>query len=124
MYHKLNSILDIINFPKRLSNKYKEKVPLDEVCYSVQISFETNGQIRYLDENQRPRIVEFIGNSWTKSLFQFGTCNTTISVFINNINLKKDQVLTLTKKIKGEVVAQKSFAVLGENTFEGWFKLE
>jgi len=124
MYHKLNSILDLLNFPKRLSNKYKKKVPSDEVCYSVQISFETNGQICYLDENKRPRIVEFIGNSWTKTLFQCGTCKTSISVFINNIKLNKDQVLTLTKKVKGEVVAKKSFAILGEYTFEGWFKLE
>lgn len=124
MYNKRNSIFDFINFPKKLSNKYRDKAPMDEVCYSIQISFETNGQIRYLDENERPRIVEFVGNSWTKLLYQSGTYKTAMSVFINNVNLKKDQVLTLTKKIKGEIVAQKSFAVLGENAFEGWFKLE
>lgn len=118
------SVSDIINFPKKLSNKYKTQEPMDEVCYSVQISFETNGQVRYLDENERPRIVEFIGNGWTKSLYKSGDYKTAISVFINNINFKKDQVLTIIKKINSQVVAQKSFAVLGENAFEGWFKLD
>ena len=64
------SLFNFLNSPKKLSFKKRQNEPLDEVSYSIQISFDTNGQIRYLDENERPRIVEFVGNSWSKSLLQ------------------------------------------------------
>ena len=124
MYDKQISDFNIFRLLKRLKNTNREIIPLDEVCYSVQISFKTNGQIRYHDEMKRPRIVEFEGNSWTKTLFQSNLNKTSFSVFINNINLKKDQVATLIKKVNGEVVSQKSFAIVGEKVYDGWFKLD
>jgi hypothetical protein len=124
MYDKQISDFNIFRLLKRLKNTNREIIPLDEVCYSVQISFKTNGQIRYHDEMERPRIVEFEGNSWTKILFQSNLNKTSFSVFINNINLKKDQVATLIKKVNGEVVSQKSFAIIGEKFYDGWFKLD
>jgi len=124
MYNKLISDFNIFNLLKILKNKNKEIVPLDEVCYAVQISFKTNGQIRYQDEMERPRIVEFEGNSWTKTFFQSNLNKSSFSVFINNMYLKKDQVATLIKKVNGEVVSQKSFAILGEKVYDGWFKLD
>jgi hypothetical protein len=124
MFDKLISDFNFFNLLKRLKNANKEIIPLDEVCYAVQISFNTNGQIRYQDEMERPRIVEFEGNSWTKTFFQSNLNKTSFSVFINNMYLKKDQVATLIKKVNGEVVSQKSFAILGEKVYDGWFKLD
>jgi hypothetical protein len=124
MFDKLLSDLNFFNLLKRFKNSNKEIIPLDEVCYAVQISFNTNGQIRYQDEMERPRIVEFEGNSWTKTFFQSNLNKTSFSVFINNMYLKKDQVATLIKKVNGEVVSQKSFAILGEKVYDGWFKLD
>jgi hypothetical protein len=124
MYDKQISDFNIFRFFKRLKNTNKEIVPLDEVCYTVQISFKTNGQIRYHDEMDIPRIVEFEGISWTKTLLQSNMNKTSFSVFINNMYLKKDQVATLIKKVNGEVVSQKSFAIIGEKFYDGWFKLD
>ena len=124
MYDKLIPDFIFFNLLKRLKHTNREIIPLDEVCYSVQISFKTNGQIRYHDEMDRPRIIEFEGNSWTKTLFQSNMDKTSFSVFINNMYLKKEQVATLIKKVNGEVVSQKSFAILGEKVHDGWFKLD
>ena len=79
--------------------------------------------MRYLDENERPRIVEFNGSSWSISFLQYEKNKKSISIFINNILLKKDQIVTLTMKINGDIISQKSFNIEGENTYEGWFKL-
>lgn len=118
------SLFNFLNSPKKLSIKNRQNEPIDEVCYSIQISFDTNGQIRYLDENERPRIVEFVGNSWSKSLLQSSTNKTSISIFLNNTYYKKDEVVTLTKKLNGDILDQRTFFISGENTFEGWFKLD
>jgi len=118
------SVLDIFKSPSKFSDKFKEKEPIEEVCYSVQISYDTNGQIKYLDENERPRIIEFIGNNWSKTFLKKVSKKTSLSIFLYNHHYKKDQVVTLTIKINGDIVNYKSFPINGDNSFEGWFKIE
>jgi hypothetical protein len=120
----MGSLFNFLNSPKKSGINNRQNEPMDEICYSIQISFDTNGQIRYLDENERTRIVEFVGNSWSKSLLQSSSNKTSISIFLYNSYYKKDQVVTLTKKLNGDILDQRTFFVSGENTFEGWFKLD
>jgi hypothetical protein len=112
-----------LNIIKDISNKNKFIEPKIEISYAIQLSFNTNGQVRYLDENERPRIVEFNGSSWSISFLQYEKNKKSMSIFINNTLLKKDQIVTLTMKINGDIISQKSFNIEGENTYEGWFKL-
>jgi len=119
-HFSFSKFLNIIN---DISNKNKFIEPKIEISYTIQLSFNTNGQVRYLDENERPRIVEFNGSSWSISFLQYEKNKKSISIFINNILLKKDQIVTLTMKINGDIISQKSFNIEGENTYEGWFKL-
>jgi hypothetical protein len=119
-HFSFSKFLNIIN---DISNKNKFIEPKIEISYAIQLSFNTNGQVRYLDENARPRIVEFNGSSWSISFLQYEKNKKSISIFINNILLKKDQIVTLTMKINGDIISQKSFNIEGENTYEGWFKL-
>jgi hypothetical protein len=119
-HFSFSKFLNIIN---DISNKNKFIEPKIEISYAIQLSFNTNGQVRYLDENERPRIVEFNGSSWSISFLQYEKNKKSISIFINNILLKKDQIFTLTMKINGDIISQKSFNIEGENTYEGWFKL-
>jgi len=112
-----------LNIIKDISNKNKFIEPKIEISYAIQLSFNTNGQVRYLDENERPRIVEFNGSSWSISFLQYEKNKKSMSIFINNTLLKKDQFVTLTMKINGDIISQKSFNIEGENTYEGWFKL-
>jgi hypothetical protein len=119
-HFSFSKFLNIIN---DISNKNKFIEPKIEISYAIQLSFNTNGQVRYLDENERPRIVEFNGSSWSISFLQYEKNKKSISIFINNILLKKDQIVTLTMKINGDIISQKSFNIEGENTYEGWFKL-
>jgi hypothetical protein len=119
-YFSFSKIQNILN---DISNKNKFIEPKIEISYAIQLSFNTNGQVRYLDENERPRIVEFNGSSWSISFLQYEKNKKSMSIFINNTLLKKDQIVTLTMKINGDVISQKSFNIEGENTYEGWFKL-
>ena len=119
-----NILIELPNIINNIRNTNKIIEPKIEITYSIQISYYTNGQIRYLNENERPKIVEFNGNSWSINFLQFKKNKTSLSVFLNNTSLKKDQVVTLTMQINGEIISQKSFNILGENAFEGWFKLD
>lgn len=119
MPNKRISVLDIFKSP----SKFREQEPIEEVCYSIQISYDTNGQIKYLDENERPRIIEFIGNNWTKTFLKKVSKKTSLSIFLYNQHFIKDQVVTLNIKINGDIVNSKSFPISGDNSFEGWFKI-
>ena len=119
-----NILIELPNIINNIRNTNKIIEPKIDISYSIQISFYTNGQIRYLNENERPKIVEFNGNSWSINFLQFKKNKTSLSVFLNNTSLKKDQVVTLTMQINDEIISQKSFNILGENPFEGWFKLD
>ena len=124
MNGKRISVLDIFKSPNKFVDKFKEQEPVEEVSYFVQISYDTNGQVKYLDENERPRIIEFIGNNWTKTFLKKVSKKTSISIFLYNYHYKKDQVVTLTIKVNGEIVNNKSFPVNGDNSFDGWFKID
>jgi len=118
------SVLDLFKSPNKFIDKFKEQEPVEEVSYSVQISYDTNGQVKYLDENERPRIIEFIGNNWTKTFLKKVSKKTSLSIFLYNHHYKRDQVVTLNIKINGDIMNSKSFSVNGDNSFEGWFKIE
>jgi hypothetical protein len=118
-----NILTELPNIINNIRNTNKIIEPKIDITYSIQISFYTNGQIRYLDENERPKIIEFNGNSWSINFLQYKKNKTSLSTFLNNTSLKKDQVVTLTMQINGEIISQKSFNILGENAYEGWFKL-
>jgi hypothetical protein len=124
MSNKRISVLDIFRSPNKFSDRFKEQESVEEISFYVQVSYETNGQVKYLDENERPRITEFIGNSWTITFLKKVSRKTSLSIFLYNHKFKKDQVVSLTKKINGEIVNIKSFAIIGENNYEGWFKIE
>ena len=119
-----NILIDLPNIINNIKNTNKIIEPKIDITYSIQISFYTNGQIRYLNENERPTIIEFNGNSWSINFLQYKKNKTSLSTFLNNTSLKKDQVVTLTMQINGEIISQKSFNILGENAYEGWFKLD
>ena len=119
-----NLLIELPNIINNIRNSNKIIEPKIEITYSIQISYYTNGQIRYLNENERPKIVEFNGNSWSINFLQYKKNKTSLSTFLNNTSLKKDQVVTLTMQINGEIISQKSFNILGENAYEGWFKLD
>ena len=124
MTNKRISVLDIFKSTAKFSNRFKEQEPIEEISYFVHISYDTNGQVKYLDENERPRIIEFSGNSWSTTFLKKVSNKTSLSIFLYNHFLKNDQVVTLTKKINGEIANNKSFAINGEKNYEGWFKIE
>lgn len=121
---KKNSVMDIFNTINRSLKNTQNQEPLDEISYFLQISFETYGQVKYLDDTERPIIKEFTGSSWSISYLKGKSIKSYLSIFLYNHHHKKEQVLTLTKKLNGELIEQKSFAIDGEKNYEGWFKIE
>ena len=115
------SVKDFYNlFP---NNRIMDTIPLIKVELIVEISFETFGQVQYIDENGRPFIKEYVGNRWSKEIFLKQPKEIKFSVFVNNQFLQKGRYITLIKKIDDEVVDQKEFQLSGDKLFEGWFKL-
>ena len=89
----------------------------------LEVSFETFGQVRFKDENGRPRIIEFKGSKWVKELYFRELRDVGFSVFINNQYLKKEKFIKLIKKIDDKIVHQIEYQLSGNKLFEGWFKL-
>ena len=118
------SIMDIFNKSKTSFRSKKNLEPMDEISFFVQISFETYGQVKYLDDSERPIIKEFTGSSWSISYLKRESIKSYLSIFLYNQHYKKEQVLTLTKKLNGDQIEQKSFAIDGEKNYDGWFKIE
>ena len=115
------SVKDIYNlFP---SNRIMDTLPLIKVELIVELSFETFGQVWYTDENGRPWIKEFRGNSWSKEILLKDNRKLGFSVFLNNQFQSKDQWVRLIKKVDNELADQKEFKIDGDKLFDGWFKL-
>jgi hypothetical protein len=89
----------------------------------LEVNFETFGQVRFKDENGRPRIIEFKGSKWGKELYFRELGDVSFNVFINNQYLQKGRSLNLIKKIDNEIIEQAEFQLSGDKLFEGWFKL-
>jgi len=97
--------------------------PLIKVELIVEINFETFGQVQFTDDNGRPWIKEFVGNSWSKEIYLSQHREIIFRVFVNNTFLQKERKVTLIKKIDNEVVDQKEFQLSSDKLFEGWFSL-
>jgi hypothetical protein len=98
-------------------------LPVIKVELSVEVSFETFGQVYYTDENGRSWIKEFVGPLWSTEIFLKQPKEIILSVFVNNQYLQKGRSVKLTKKIDNEIIDQQEFLLTGDKLFEGWFKL-
>lgn len=94
-----------------------------EIELIVTISFNTYGQISYSDENNRPWIKEFTGNSWNIVLNSNKMFLPNLGVFLQNQLLLQNQTAVLTRKINNNIDCEKLFIIKGEDIFEGWFKI-
>ncbi|MEY3821876.1 MAG: hypothetical protein RL337_2057 [Bacteroidota bacterium] len=104
-------------------NRMMDTLPLIKVELIVDINFETFGQVQFTDDNGRPWIKEFVGNSWSKEIYLRQHKEILFRVFVNNTFLQKGRKVTLIKKIDNEVVDQKDFQLSSDKLFEGWFRL-
>lgn len=93
-----------------------------DVEYAVNISFQTNCQVRFEDEEGIPHIVEFSGTDWTWSGIIAEKKISSIRAFVNNYLLLKGQTLTLTRRVN-DIIQQKKFELIGDEPYEGWFFL-
>jgi hypothetical protein len=50
-------------------NRMMDTLPLIKVELMVEINFDTFGQVQFTDDNGRPWIKEFVGNSWSKEIY-------------------------------------------------------
>jgi hypothetical protein len=114
----LKNIFKLIPY-KRIN----DLTPLIKVELILEVNFETFGQVRYKDENGRPRIIEFKGSKWVKELYFRELGEISFNVFINNQYLQNGRSLTLIKKIDNEIIEQAEFQLSGDKLFEGWFRL-
>lgn len=106
-----------------LDNRMMDTLPLIKVELMVEINFDTFGQVQFTDDNGRPWIKEFVGNSWSKEIYLRQHKEIIFRVFVNNTFLQKGRKVTLIKKINNEVVDQKDFELSSDKLFEGWFRL-
>ncbi len=104
-------------------NKMMHTLPVIKVELSVEVSFETFGQVCYTDENGRSWIKELVGTLWSTEIFLKQPKEIKLSVFVNNQYLQKGRSVKLTKKIDNEIIDQQEFLLTGDKLFEGWFKL-
>ena len=105
-------------------NRMMDTLPLIKVELIVDINFETFGQVQFTDDNGRPWIKEFVGNSWSKEIYLRQHKEILFRVFVNNTFLQKGRKVTLIKKIDNEVVDQKDFELSSDKLFEGWFSIK
>ena len=105
------------------NNRIMDALPLIKVELIVKINFDTFGQVQFTDDNGRPWIKEFVGNSWSKEIYLRQHKEIIFRVFVNNTFLQKGRKVTLIKKIDNEVVDQKDFELSSDKLFEGWFRL-
>ena len=109
--------------PFRKIKGHKPSICLENLEYSITVSFSTYCLVKFEDENNYTKITEFNGKSWSfKKLVLPGSTNR-IRVFVNNYQLLKGQTLTLSKKI-GDTITEKIIQINSGNPFEGWFELE
>lgn len=104
-------------------NRMMDTLPLIKVELMVEINFDTFGQVQFTDDNGRPWIKEFVGNSWSKEIYLRQHKEIIFRVFVNNTFLQKGRKVTLIKKINNEVIDQKDFELSSDKLFEGWFRL-
>ena len=114
----LKKIFDIFPNNSKIKSDLFYKIEL-----IVTISFDTFGQISYSDENNRPWIKEFKGNSWNIVLNSNKMLIPNLGVFLQNQLLLQNQSVVLTRKINTNIECEKRFAIKGEDIFEGWFKI-
>ena len=105
-------------------NRMMDTSPLIKVELIVEINFETFGQVQFTDDNGRPWIKEFVGNSWSKEIYLRQNKEIIFRVFVNNTFLQKGRKVTLIKKIDNEVIDQKDFQLSSDKLFEGWFSIK
>ena len=121
MVNKTVSVKNIFNiFP---NNNKKNSDQFYKIKLIVAISFNTFGQISYSDENNRPWIKEFVGNSWNIVMNSNKMLIPNLGVFLQNQLLLQNQSVMLTRKINNNIDCEQRFIIKGEDIFEGWFKI-
>jgi hypothetical protein len=116
-----SNLYDFFRFYKK--HKENDLSNFKKVELIVEVSFETFGQVQYKDESGRNWVVEFTGTKWEKALFVMDEQCLSFSVFIHNQKLLKDQSITLKLMVEDKILNYKIFQLIGDNVFEGWFKL-
>lgn len=109
----------IYNLLQKLQKK--ETISLIKLELIVELDFESFGQIRFHDENDRPWIKEFFGNYWSTEILVKKKQEINCSVFVNNQYLQKGRKLKLIQKINNEIIGQKEFNLSSEKKYEGWY---
>ena len=104
-------------------NRMMDTLPLIKVELMVEINFDTFGQVQFTDDNGRPWIKEFVGNSWSKEIYLRQHKEIIFRVFVNNTFLQKGRKVTLIKKINNEVIDQKDFELSSDKLCVGWCRL-
>ena len=64
--------------------RINDLIPMIKVELILEVNFETFGQVRFKDENGRPRIIEFKGSKWVKELYFRELGDVSFNVFVNN----------------------------------------
>ena len=97
---------------------------VQKIKLQLTITYSTSGLVRYIDENNCPKIIEFYGKKWEKELDTSGENANNFKVFVNNSFLRINECLTLTSIVDDIVQCRQEFLISGKDLFEGWFSLE
>lgn len=116
--------MDLFKLPLLFKKRLRDSEPLIDVNLSLYLSFYTSGQVKYMDINSRPRIVEFKGSSWSVNLLLKKDMNPEFSAFIINPKKIENQIITLTIKINANFINNKTFEISAVNFYDGWFKID
>lgn len=108
----------------------KDKKPLADLApeggvrltFSVKLTTSLFFLVKFLDENNNPKIVEVTGNSWSWENQVFGNRQNQISVFIRNTAMGSG-TLRITRTISEEIT-QVEIDFLGCPFFGRWYSLE
>lgn len=107
-------------FANRPASEVQNKLSL-----KVDLSFIANGQVSYKDENGYLKIKKFRSKLWETNFLKSESNYSPIElkVFVYSPNLVKDEELSLSISLDGELVEQKSFTVPMDKEHAGWFNL-
>ena len=124
--HNISSVMwkQIFNrFKKQKSNAKLDAQRLF-VTYEVTISFPSNFQIMYRDEQNYPKLKEVNGTFFSHSFYIFGqTEQLELSACVYNPSRISGQHMYLCIKLNTAVLEEKQFYISTDHTQSGWQKI-
>ena len=108
--------------------KHKRNAELDAhrlfVTYEVAVSFPSNFQIMYRDEQNHPKLKEVNGTFFSHSFYISGkTKALELSACVYNPSSINGQNMHLSIKLNTAAVAEKQFYISTDHTQSGWQKI-